>query len=203
MRPIGPRVAVIQSQLSSTPGNLCPVSGPTSFRWRLLRSAAFAVVAAQLAALGHLVGGGGSPDPAVLLVGAATVGAVATGLTRSRRSWSAIFGVLVACQLGFHLLFSVDVHDMAAGRSMVPADPVRMLTFHLIAAAVSALVLAKGEAGLFLLFAALRRYVRSATTPIVVDLPPSWTVSLRHSFAPRPVGALLSTSPRRGPPAAR
>ena len=168
-----------------------------------MRSTAFAVVAAQLAALGHSIGGGGAPDLAVLLVGAATIGAMATGLTRSRRSWPAIFGVLLVSQLAFHLLFSVDVHDMAVGHSMIPADPVRMLAFHLIAAALSAVVLSRGEAALFALFALLRRYILSVIRRLVVDVPASWTASSVPSFSPRPAGALLSTSPRRGPPALR
>ena len=160
-------------------------------------------MAAELAALGHQVGGGGTPDLAVLLVGAATIGAMATGLTNRSRGWPGIFGVLLACQLGFHLLFSVDVHDMAAGHSMIPADPARMLAFHVLAAALSALVLARGESALFGLYSALRRSVSVASQAIVVDLAPNWTASVIDSFSPRPVGALLSTSPRRGPPAAR
>lgn len=181
------------------------MSGPTSTNWRLLRSAAFAVVATALAALGHEVGGGGAPDFAVLLVGAATIGAIGTGLTRRRRGWLGIFGVLAACQLGFHLLFSVDVHAMAnpGDTMMVPADLGRMLVFHLLAAALSALVLAKGESALFGLFSALRRAVLFGRQPLEINLPPQWTALAGGSLTPHPAGALLATSPRRGPPAAQ
>lgn len=178
------------------------MSGPTSPRWRLLRSAAFAAVATQLAALGHAVGGGGSPDVVVLLIGAVTIGATVTGLARRRRTWRGIFTLLSGCQVGFHLLFSVDMHAMS-GSPFLPADPVRMLTFHLIAAALSALVLAVGEAALFRLFALLRRSVLIVTVPLPIDLPPDWTASFRGFRSPRPAGALLSTSPRRGPPTGR
>ena len=175
--------------------------GPTSSRWRLLRSAAFAAVATELAALGHLVAGGGAPDLSVLLLGAAGVTATTTGLTRRRRGWPTIFGVLAACQLAFHLLFSIDVSGMTAAGPMMATSSIRMLVFHLIAAALSALVLARGEAAVFRLFAALRRSVQLTAAPQPVGLPPRWTAHFGALFGSRPVGALLSTSPRRGPPA--
>ena len=175
--------------------------GPTSNRWRLFRAVAFAAIATQLAALGHLAGGGGTPDAAVLLVGGATIGAIATGLTSRRRGWSSIFGVLLACELAFHLLFSVDMHAMARGaHPLVPVDEFRMLTFHLLAAAVSALVMARGDAALFGLFATLRRFVLLGNRAIVVDLPPHWISRDAGPSSPRPAGVLLSASPRRGPP---
>ncbi len=177
------------------------MSSPTSVPWRFLRSAAFAAVATSLAALGHLMGGGAAPDLAVLLVGGVTIGAMTSGLARRRRRWAGIFGVLAAAQLAFHLLFVVDGHAMAGGRSLIPADPAGMLTFHLLAAAAAAFVLAYGEWALFSLFSALRRCTRLLTPAAGVELPPGWTVVGRDSFAPRPGGALLSTSPRRGPPA--
>jgi hypothetical protein len=180
------------------------VPGPTSNRWRRFRAVTFAAIATQLAALGHLAGGGGTPDAAVLLVGGATIGAIATGLTSRRRGWSSIFGVLLACQLAFHLLFSVDVHAMAGGaHPVLPVDDLLMLSFHLLAAAVSALVLARGEAALFGLFAALRRFVLLGSRAIVVDLPPQWVSRGAGPSSPRPAGVLLSASPRRGPPGAR
>jgi hypothetical protein len=180
------------------------VPGPTSNRWRLFRAIAFAAIATELAALGHLAGGGGTPDAAVLLIGGATIGAISTGLTRARRGWSSIFGVLLACQLAFHLLFSVDMHPMAGGaHSLLPVDEFRMLSFHLLAAAVSALVLARGEAALFGLFAVLRRFGLLGSRAIVVDLPPQWISRSAGPSAPRPSGVLLSASPRRGPPGGR
>ena len=173
--------------------------GPTSNRWRLLRAVAFAAIATQLPAPRHLAGGGGAPDGALLLVGGATAGAIATGLTRRRRGWSGIFGVLLACQLGFHLLFNVDVH----ADTFLPVDLFQLLTFHLIAAAVSALVLARGKSSQFRFFSALRRFVLLGSRSIVVDLPPRWISRSAGPSSPRPAGLLLSTSPRRGPPAQR
>ncbi|MET3808012.1 hypothetical protein ABIB25_005039 [Nakamurella sp. UYEF19] len=175
------------------------MSGPKSLRWRLLRSSFFALVATWIAALGHLVGGGTAPDPAILIVGALVIGSVGTGLTFRQRTWPAIFGVLALCQLAFHLLFSIDVHAMS-GSPMPTIDPLRMLAFHAVAAALSATVLARGDSAIFALFHALTRAVLLLRPILTVDRPPRWTASFpaARSF---PAGPLLSTSPRRGPPA--
>ena len=177
------------------------MTAPTSLRWRLFRSAAFALIATQIAAFGHMVGGGEAPDPAVLVIGAGTIGAMVTGLTRRQRSFSSIFGVMAAAQLAFHLLFTVDVHSMA-GHSFLPADPRRMLVFHLVAAAASAVILATGDAALFGLFRALRRAV-TLTPPALLAAAPLWTARSADVPRRRPAGALLSVSPRRGPPPVR
>ena len=165
----------------------------------MLRSASFAAVATEIAALGHLVGGGAAPDIAVLIAGGAGAGAVTVGLARRRRGPGAILAAMLACQLGFHLLFSIDVHGVATG-----SDPagglLPMLLFHVVAAALSTVVLATGERALFGLFAALVRSVRILRPPAAVDLPPSWTARFAPVEAARADGPLLSTSPRRGPP---
>jgi len=196
----------------------------------MLRSSAFAVVAAARAGLGHVIGGGGPPDAAVLVVGAGGVALICTGLTRRRRSVAGIAGLLIACQLAFHLLFSLSPHLMASGPTassglaassgptassglaassgltassgLLPTAPLRMLAVHGIATALSALTLAKGEKSLFKLFAVLRRAVRVVLLPGAVGLPPQWAAAVAYAW-PHPSGALLSTSPRRGPPVAR
>jgi len=178
------------------------VSGPTTPRWRLLRSTAFSGIATALAALGHVLGGGEGPDVAVLMVGGAAVAGLCMGLSARRRTFSTILGLLAASQLTFHALFSIDVHAMARHSSMLPNHPGRMLAFHLLAIALSALVLAKGDAALFGLFGALRRAVRLVRPPSGIDLPPGWTAAVAD-FSVEPAGALLSTSPGRGPPATR
>lgn len=184
------------------------VPGPTSLRWRTLRSAAFAAIATGVAALGHVVGGGMAPDVAVLIAGGAGAWAVVIGLARRRRGPIGILAAMLACQLGFHLLFAVDAHGMtsgthgmSAGTGGAPDAPLRMLIFHLVAAALSAVVLGHGERALFTLFAALARSIRVPAPPAAVELPPRWIARPSTSDAPRPDGPLLSTSPRRGPPA--
>lgn len=169
-------------------------------RWRLIRSSAFALVATWVAALGHLVGGGGVPDPAILFLGALVIGFSGMGLAHRQRTWPAIFGVLALSQLAFHLLFSMDVHAMS-GSPMPDMDPLRMLALHAVAAGLSAVVLARGDAAIFALFHALTSAVLLLRPILTVDRPPSWTASFPVSI-PCPAGPLLSTSPRRGPPAA-
>lgn len=182
------------------------MSGPTSLRWRLLRSAAFSAVATQLAAIGHQLGGGGRPDIAILLIGGATVGAFSIGLSHAQRRWRSILAMMAASQVAFHLLFTVEAHvgsdaPMAGSHSFLPPDALRMLVFHLIAASLAAILLATGDAAVFGLFAALRRAMRILPTHTPADrrLPAC-------AFTPvcrlRPGGALLSISPRRGPPVA-
>jgi hypothetical protein len=165
----------------------------------MLRSSAFAAVAAGIAALGHIVGGGSPPDIPFLVAGAAAAGAVTTGLARKRRSPGTILAAMLACQVGFHLLFSIDTHGMAVVSG--PADgPLRMVAFHLVAAGLSTVVLAAGERAVFGLFAALARSVRIPRPPAGIDLPPGWTARFTPLDASRPEGPLRSSSPRRGPP---
>lgn len=165
----------------------------------MVRSAAFAAVATEVAALGHVVGGGHDPDIAVLIAGGAGAAAVTMGLARRRRGPGAILAAMLSAQLGFHLLFSTDSHGMTSGSN--PADGLhRMVMFHLVAAAVSTVILSTGERALFGLFAALARSVRIPVPPAVVDLPPQWTARFVSRDTPRAEGPLLSTSPRRGPP---
>jgi hypothetical protein len=125
---------------------------------------------------------------------------VTMGLARRRRGPGAILTAMLTAQLGFHLLFSIDSHGMTSGPG--PADGLhRMAMFHLVAAAVSTVILSTGERALFGLFAALSRSVRIPVPPAAVDLPPQWTARVVPLDSPRPEGPLLSTSPRRGPPA--
>jgi len=199
----------------SAAGSVAIMSGPTSLRWRVLRSAAFAAVATSLAAVGHILGGGDLPDVAMLVPGAGTIGLVCTGLAFRRGTLPAIIGLMAGCQLAFHLLFGAGMHasqhpSVGAGwtgamHRTTGTGPwsvsVAMVGFHVVAGVLSAAVLAKGEAALFGLFAALRRIVRPVKVTFPVHLPPRWTASFPAVLPRRPTGTLLTTSPRRGPPA--
>jgi hypothetical protein len=168
---------------------------PLSPRWRGLRSAIFAVVAALLAALGHAVAGGGFPDAAALLSTAALIGGSVSGLARRRRTAGGIFGVLLASQLAFHLCFVVAGHEHHA------VDLTRMVGFHLAAAAIAALVMARGDAALFVLLSWFGRLVPTAGAPI--PSPPGGSQCLRPAdLDPMVSPALLQPISRRGPPPA-
>lgn len=180
------------------------MSGPTSLRWRRLRSAAFSAVATELAALGHIIGGGGRPDLAILLIGAATIGVIGTGRTVAQRRWSSIFSVMVVSQLAFHLLFMVDPHAAVGSMAAHPfiPDAGQMVGFHLIAAAAAAVLLATGDTAIFALFAALRRAAQILFAHAAAEHPLR-VPSLAGAPFRRPGGALIWISPRRGPPLAQ
>ena len=147
--------------------------GPTSRFWLTCRSASFALVTAYVSGLGHLLGGGSLPPIGTLLFAAAVVGA----------------------QLAFHLLFSLDAHDMA------PLDLPRMLAFHVVAAVLCALILAHGDRALFRLFAALHRVVdRALATPATLPSWPRPPAAAADPFARPAARHHCTTAPRRGPP---
>ncbi|MEO9222694.1 MAG: hypothetical protein ABI251_13165, partial [Mycobacteriaceae bacterium] len=130
------------------------MSGPTSPRARCLRAAAVAGVVVTLAAAGHDLGGGGLPDPAVLLTGSAAVGVAVTGLARTRLNTRTLLGVLLGAQVGLHLLFGLTLHPAAAAGQAPPV--LTMLTFHVLAALLSAVVLANADRAVFALATPVR-----------------------------------------------
>ncbi len=171
---------------------------PTSVRWRLLRACVFALVATQLAALGHVLGGGQLPDPAMLLTIGVFLGGSLSGLCTRRRTGPQIFAVLVASQVVFHLAFQVTVHHASS------VDAGRMLTFHLFAALAASALMSGGESMLFRLFAALHRVIESTTRGRrAVELAPTWTaVITTGADVVRLRAGALSVPSRRGPPLA-
>ncbi len=199
-------------------------------RWRLLRGGLFAMVSAQLAALGHLVGGGMLPSPTIVLGVGGLIAMAAVGLASRQRGFVGILSLLAASQLLFHLLFSTTTTmcDMPAAGGMAepggmpgmsgPAgmsgmagtagtsemcgglDVVRMVAFHAIAAALSALVLAHGDAVLFRLAAIWLRALR--LPPARLHCAPTtigWSIRTSNR-SELPAGPALLRHPRRGPP---
>ncbi len=155
----------------------------------------FALITAYLAAIGHVIGGGGLPDFAPLLLAAVLIGGTVSGLARSRCTTGQILGLMLASQLAFHLLFAVTAH---AGHEHL--DLVRMTVFHLCAAVVATAVLARGEDTLFRLFAALTRAVLQILPPAPVEIGPGWTVvNAADEHAPATASCPAPVS-RRGPP---
>jgi hypothetical protein len=169
---------------------------PTSIRWRRIRGGLFAAVAAELAALGHLVGGGEFPHPSTVLAAGALIGLGAAGLARQRRGFGPILGLLVASQLLFPALFSLSGHAEAL-------DLPRMTVFHLVAAVASAAVLAGGERALFRCARLWRRVVGRLVGPAP-------RIATGAHWASRPAGGLndlldraVRANGRRGPPRPR
>ena len=169
--------------------------GPTSRFWLTCRSASFALVTAYVSGLGHLLGGGSLPPIGTLLFAAAVVGGMVSGLARTRRGPMQMLAMVVGAQLAFHLLFSLDAHDMA------PLDLPRMLAFHVVAAVLCALILAHGDRALFRLFAALHRVVdRALATPAALPSWPRPPAAAADPFARPAARHHCTTAPRRGPP---
>ena len=171
---------------------------PTGTGWRFFRSGTFAVFATQLAALGHLLGGGQLPDLSILLTVTVFLGGSLTGLAKSRRKGRQIFAAMVASQVVFHAAFQLTVHSDESV-SWVPGG--RMLLFHLVAAGVTATLLARGESMLFRLFAALHRVLLPARIRPIVGAVPHWTAVITGGAG----GELLrdvraAAASRRGPP---
>lgn len=199
-------------------------------RWRLLRGGLFAMVSSQLAALGHLVGGGMLPSPTIVLGVGGLIAVAAVGLASRQRGFLGILSLLAASQVLFHLLFSMTTTmcgmpaagGMAKPRGMSGMaepggmsgmagsagvsemcgglDVVRMVAFHAIAAALSALVLAHGETVLFRLAAIWLRVLRRP--PARLQCAPTtigWSVRT-STRSVLPAGPALLRHPRRGPP---
>lgn len=150
-------------------------------------------MSAELAALGHVIGGGMFPHPSTVLAAGALIGFGVAGLARQRRGFWSILGMLTASQLLFHALFSLSAHheQLAMGR---------MLAFHLVAAALSAVVLTGGERALFHCAALWRRVVRRLPpTAPAVAVPLGWAVQLPPHLPRRREYAARALA-RRGPP---
>ena len=172
---------------------------PTSGSWRLLRASCFAVVATQLAALGHLLGGGQLPDLSILLTVTVFLGGSLAGLAKRRRTTWQIFAGMVASQFVFHAAFQLTTH-VHETQSWVPSGP--MVTFHLAAALLTAMLLANGDSMLFRLFAALHRVLVPARIRIIVAVAPGWTAVISGDAGGRLLQTAVSAVPRRGPPVA-
>jgi hypothetical protein len=162
----------------------------------MLRASVFAVVATSLAAIGHVNGGGHSPDPAILIVLAMLVAASVSGLADRRLSGLQITAMLAASQVCFHLLFEVTAHQSGS------VDVARMVSFHLFAAAASAWVMTVGESALFRLFAALHRLIVRLRAAAPICITPSWTAILADQSCPGQRRSLAASVTRRGPPVA-
>lgn len=176
------------------------VLAPTSTGWRVFRASVFAALATQLAALGHVMGGGLLPDPAVLFTIAIFLGGSLSGLANRRRTGVQIFTALATSQIVFHTAFAVTATHAGHGAGG-PLDASRMLTFHVLAALATAAVMAGGESTLFRLFAALHRVLIRARLIQLVFLAPGWTAVISGSSGGvRFRSGELSLVSRRGPP---
>ncbi len=173
---------------------------PTSRGWRLARAGVFAVAASLLAALGHVLAGGGLPDPAVLITVTVFLGGSLSGFTGGRRTGLQIVAALLASQLAFHLTFSLAAHP-TAGEPAGVGEPARMIALHVLAAVAVGWLMTAGESTLFRLFAALHRALLSTARRPPVGLAPHWTACVPAGVVGlRASSTELSAGSWRGPP---
>ncbi len=170
---------------------------PTDSRWCAVRTGAFVLVAAQIAVVGHIGGGGAPPDlPLLALMSALLVAALRPLAVRCHR-FPVLLTAMVGTQLTFHLILTITT---AGHTGDCPIDPLRMSVFHAAAALVSACLLATGDRILFALYGWLsRRLPRVCPAPAVLNVL-TWTAVVNRagaSLRPRVAGSSVL---RRGPP---
>ncbi|GAA2018637.1 hypothetical protein JL107_15020 [Nakamurella flavida] len=202
-----------------TPRSVASTAVPASRGWRIVRTGIFAVTAAQLAALGHLAGGGPAPDRALLLLAVAAAAIGLHPLTRRRLGLPVLLAATTVAQLLFHVLFMLGAHpagtsrmagamsaesmsadSMTAGTMSGAASSAPMVAFHVLAAAATALLLARGETALFRLFAAWRRTVLRAVGRPAVRVPLRWSPAPARDVAVLIGARLAAVRVVRGPP---
>lgn len=110
---------------------LRPAAGPV----RLVRSTAAALACVATAATGH-AGAGGELGASAVIATFAGSAAIAWLLSARRVTPGQLLGLLLLCQVGVHLACSTGEMTMSAS----------MIAGHVAATAVSALMLARGEA---------------------------------------------------------
>jgi hypothetical protein len=164
------------------------------------RGALLAVSAAALSVTAHRLADGGLPDPAMTVLLSGLFGWTATALARKARGPVATLALLGAAQLVMHLLLTTLAghHDVYA---MPGSTGLGMLTAHAVATVLTALLLARADATLLALLAALRRIL--PRLPGVLPVPVTAAAPI-----PAPSGApshlvgvdLRRIHGRRGPP---
>jgi hypothetical protein len=158
---------------------------------RALRGALLAVSSTTLAVTAHGVAGGGWPEMLPVLPLSVLLAYVGVSLAERWRSRWTVVGVLAATELAQHVLLSV-IH----GGSMFP--PGLMTAAHLVSLLLTAVLVAKADAAVVAVAAAVRRFLPvlpSFAFPDRLSAPvPVWPVS-------HVLDVLLRRSQcRRGPP---
>jgi hypothetical protein len=131
------------------------VSMPSATRGvpRVARGVGLAVCCAALGVAGHAAASGRLPElgPAVVLT--VLLAAAGIALADRQRGLPAIASTVGGTQVGLHFLLDVLGHGHAAGATppAPPADPVVMTGVHVVAAIVTALLLAGAERSIFAL----------------------------------------------------
>lgn len=159
------------------------------------------VSAGALATSAHAAAGGGLPHVSLTVVVTALIGWIAASLAEKAKGITATMAVLGAAQLATH----AGMTTLHAPSGAQPAfDPLVMALAHVLATALTAVLLARADHGLRVVVARLRSLLPS-TVPVSPVPPPP------QKAAPKPAAApaserhdtqvmLRRVCTRRGPP---
>jgi hypothetical protein len=189
---------------------------PTTGWARLLRASVFGTASLLLAGLAHLLGGGEVPDPGLGLLLIAATGMVAVVVTARRCRLPMLLTVLGVEQLVLHALLDASDPVVACAEpalhggmvclpvtgaaAVAVGHPLSLVMFgaHVLATALLAWLLARGEAALWRLADRVVRAATAAVTPWPSAAPRVRAVRPLRSLT---VGVLGEDAPPRGPPA--
>ncbi|SMC90514.1 hypothetical protein SAMN05660733_02556 [Lentzea albidocapillata] len=159
---------------------------------RRARCAAAGIVNGTLAVVAHSSADGRLPDAGLVLSLVALLTWATAGFARHELTWRKLLLLIGGGQLAMHVLVS-----LAAFRHTHEAEPARMIASHVVATALTVVVLAVAERSVLALARAVtsalprRLTVLPATAPLVVATP---------SLAPTAI-VFLTVLSWRGPPA--
>ncbi|GAA3926123.1 hypothetical protein [Microbacterium soli] len=188
----------------------------TTRQLRLLRGMSASVVATVLAAVSHTFGGGSAPHPLLILSAAVLLAPPAVLLVGARIRLLRLAAAVATTQGAFHILFEVAggitptgtvgghqhgpiVLTLGPASTEVLPPSTAMLIAHLLAAAVTTLLIWRGE----LLIQAIARWVRALLrVPQTASSRPRRAPASMPRTAPHILTSLLADCAwRRGPPA--
>ncbi len=173
----------------------------------MVRSAVVGLSAIGLALLGHLTGGGATPEPGALTMPVIVVLLVSYGLSARRWTIGPLVALLLGAQVLFHVAFADATHShhaiFAGTGAMSPGHPaLPMVAGHIAAAGLTALLLRRGENWLSSLVALLARAWRAARIAAVGPVDATRGVAgSPPGGLPAALDLLEHVVARRGPPA--
>jgi hypothetical protein len=163
---------------------------------RVVRGAGLAGCCATLGVAGHAAAGGELPPLAPTALLTFVLAGLGIALADRRRGFGSMLLVVVATQVGMHVLLAALAH----GHGLIPVDT-GMVAFHAAAALVTALLLAGAEGSVFALAAVLGWLLRGIPLRPLLVPAVAPAVRLRPATPPAELRLMMRRAHgRRGPP---